>query len=108
MTLQDFFNLDTNRLSIKPNPATRYLQFYLSEHPLAGQNGVVNFRMPAAAAIAPQSVLELPRVSSWSVRWKCSKWFGRCPRAGYLHHPRDFRERMGQVAAFFGQAALSK
>ena len=41
MNSEDFFDIDTTLLSIKPNPATRYLQFFLSEHPLASQNGMV-------------------------------------------------------------------
>ena len=35
MTDTDFFNLDLSRLNIQPNPA-HYLQFFLSEHRLAG------------------------------------------------------------------------
>jgi hypothetical protein len=49
MTTPDFFNLDPERLKIQPNPATHYLQFFLSEHPLAGQNGMVNFARHVAS-----------------------------------------------------------
>jgi hypothetical protein len=56
MTAEDFFDIDTTLLSIKPNPANRYLQFFLPEHPLAGQNGmarslngVVNFARHVAS-----------------------------------------------------------
>ena len=49
MTSEDFFDIDTTLLSIKPNPATRYLQFFLSEHPLASQNGMVNFARHVAS-----------------------------------------------------------
>ena len=43
MTELDFFDIDTTLLSIKPDSATRYLQFFLPKHPLASQNGMVNF-----------------------------------------------------------------
>ena len=49
MTEQDFFDIDTTLLNIKPNPATHYLQFFLSEHPLACQNGMVNFARHVAS-----------------------------------------------------------
>jgi hypothetical protein len=49
MTEQDFFDIDTTLLNIKPNPANRYLQFFLSEHPLASQNGMVNFARHVAS-----------------------------------------------------------
>ncbi len=50
MNSEDFFDIDTTLLSIKPNPATRYLQFFLSEHPLASQNGMVNFARHVASS----------------------------------------------------------
>ena len=54
MTSEDFFDIDTTLLSIKPNPANRYLQFFLPEHPLSGQNGMVNFaRHVASSKIGP-------------------------------------------------------
>ena len=49
MTEQDFFDIDTTLLSIKPNPTTHYLQFFLSEHPLACKNGMVNFARHVAS-----------------------------------------------------------
>ena len=49
MTEQDFFDIDTTLLSVKPDSTTRYLQFFLSEHPLSGQNGMVNFARHAAS-----------------------------------------------------------
>ena len=49
MTAEDFFDIDTSLLNIKPNPANHYLQFFLSEHPLASQNGMVNFARHVAS-----------------------------------------------------------
>ena len=49
MTAEDFFDIDTSLLNIKPNPANRYLQFFLPEHPLACQNGMVNFARHVAS-----------------------------------------------------------
>ena len=49
MTIPDFFNLDLNELNIQPNPATHYLQFFYAKHPLAGQNGMVNFARHVAS-----------------------------------------------------------
>ena len=49
MNSEDFFDIDTTLLSIKPNPANRYLQFFLPEHPLASQNGMVNFARHVAS-----------------------------------------------------------
>jgi len=49
MTALDFLNLDLTLLSVKPNPATGYLQFFLAGHPLAAQNGMVNFARHVAS-----------------------------------------------------------
>jgi hypothetical protein len=50
MTIKDFFDIDTTLLNIKLNPANRYLQFFLPEHPLSGQNGMVNFARHVASS----------------------------------------------------------
>jgi hypothetical protein len=40
MTIQDFFSIDTTLLSIKPNPANRYLQFIRADEGVSVSNRV--------------------------------------------------------------------
>lgn len=87
MTSPDYFNLDTHCLSIKPNPATRYLQFFLSEHLLARQNGMVNF-----------------------ARYKASLKLGRCltPNEIVVHEDSDRANCVPGNFLVFSRAELAR